>query len=738
MKDAQRSDHVPLLTLIDRLREGRFEIPDFQREFEWVPSDIQELMKSIFRDYYIGNLLLWKGPDQIFDSLSCERITGYDGERHRREHVVLDGQQRLSAMYYAFFAPDMPAPKRKNRYFYFIQIDKFQEEAYDAAFISDWKRASEIILDNPQEQYRKHMFPLSILGKGGWDFPYWFQGYDSFWREKMDIGEKDAEIHVKNGQDFGDYMRDLVQNYRISCIELQSELEISKICDIFAKINSTGKPLAIFHLMNALLTPKEIQLKHMWREAEPRLDFVDSDNMNVYVLQVMSILRQGYLSARYLYFLLPGYARPIRDPDGTRRSEIQVADKPEFIHLWDTAVSALERSIERLRHVQEFGAIHSKFLPYQAILPVFAALDEELGKITTSSRLSASVKFRYWYWASVFTQRYSGATESTAAIDYRDVLGWFASDGTEPSMITSFRENIGDLDLLSENRPQSAVYKGIINLLVLAGAKDWISGNAPIHDDLDDHHIVPQTWGKEHDLGNEIDTILNRTLLSAGTNRNIIRDRLPSEYLPELAEQSSEDTVRSILSSHLISPEAFNILMRNPFTPDDYREFLSERQQTLRETIGHLMSMDHLEYEPTLSELDDSIRDIELALRACIADSLAGDIHLLPSDPRIRADQQIEQYLKTNPGADQEQHSKTLMGKLEHFDLRGLQQVITNKSLWERFEPRFKTKELLNRHFDQLTGLRNPLAHSRPLGEVSRLEGEAAIKWFRAALGLED
>ena len=35
MKDAQKPDHVSLSTLIGRLREGRYVIPDFQREFEW-------------------------------------------------------------------------------------------------------------------------------------------------------------------------------------------------------------------------------------------------------------------------------------------------------------------------------------------------------------------------------------------------------------------------------------------------------------------------------------------------------------------------------------------------------------------------------------------------------------------------------------------------------------------------------------------------------------------------------
>ena len=47
MKDAQKPDHISLTTLLSRLKEGRFVIPDFQREFEWKPWDISELMRSI-------------------------------------------------------------------------------------------------------------------------------------------------------------------------------------------------------------------------------------------------------------------------------------------------------------------------------------------------------------------------------------------------------------------------------------------------------------------------------------------------------------------------------------------------------------------------------------------------------------------------------------------------------------------------------------------------------------------
>jgi uncharacterized protein with ParB-like and HNH nuclease domain len=82
LKDAQKPDHTSLNTLLARLKEGRFVIPDFQREFEWRPWDISELMRSIFLDYYIGSLLLWKGKAENFKALSVSRSTATKGRQN--------------------------------------------------------------------------------------------------------------------------------------------------------------------------------------------------------------------------------------------------------------------------------------------------------------------------------------------------------------------------------------------------------------------------------------------------------------------------------------------------------------------------------------------------------------------------------------------------------------------------------------------------------------------------------
>lgn len=331
MKDAQKPDHISLNTLIGRLREGRFVIPDFQREFEWKPWDIRDLMRSIFLDYYIGSLLLWTGKKENFSALSCEPLYGFNGEP-RPEYIVLDGQQRLTALYYAFLAPDIPLPTRANRYFYYIRVDRFLAEQYDTAFEYDWSRNWSQLMKNKEDQFSGHIFPLAVVGEGGWALPNWVQGYEKHWRDKLskaqaagqDEAAKMADLQAENAHAFGEHLRELTEQYQISYIELDQQLDIDKVCDIFTQINSRGVQLDTFDLINALLKPKGLQLKQMWRDAAPRLEFVDTEKMNTYILQVMSILRQGYCSPKYLYFLLPGQEKPVRDPDGTRRKEVLI------------------------------------------------------------------------------------------------------------------------------------------------------------------------------------------------------------------------------------------------------------------------------------------------------------------------------------------------------------------------------------------------------------------------------
>jgi hypothetical protein len=740
MKDAQRPDHVSLMTLVNRLREGRFVIPDFQREFEWKPWDISELIRSIFLDYFIGSLLLWKGKKENFESLACEPIYGFQGQGVP-EHIVLDGQQRLTAMYYAFMAPDVPAPSRANRFLYFIRVDRFMEEAYDEAFEYDWTRTGEKTLGTDIEQYEKHKFPLAVVGRGDRAVVKWSTGYEEHWKSRQaaalaagdEAGAAIAHRYAENGQLFDKHLEGITQQFQISYIELDQELELDKVCDIFTQINSRGIRLDVFDLINALLKPRGLQLKHLWREAAPSLEFVQTERMNVYILQVISILRQAYCSPKYLYFLLPGQEKKVREADGSLRKEVLVRNIAEFETRWGEAVEALQRAIDLLRHPQEFGAISSQYLPYVSILPVFAALQVAARTLPAIRQLDAQRKCRHWYWASVFTNRYSGSVESTSARDYLDVKAWFGDDLAEPALIGEFRGRFKTLELRRETKRGSSVYNGIFNLLVLRGARDWMAGTVPQYGDLDDHHIVPKSWGKEHGLGSAIDSILNRTPLTADTNRKVINDRLPNEYLPELIAANGEAAVRAILESHFVSPAAFDILRRDSFGTDDFEDFLAERQRTLQDAIEDLLVKERLDLPPQLRELDVQVEAVELNLRGAIAEALGGDATGLPPHVLQRIDERLQAAAKKNAALDLSYY-QTLGGRLEYADLREVQDAILSKTSWPLFQGRFANKETLAKRFDQLAELRNGIRHSRTVDEVTRKEGEAAILWFRQVL----
>jgi hypothetical protein len=740
MKDAQKPDHVSLMVLVNKLREGRFVIPDFQREFEWKPWDISELMRSIFLDYFIGSLLLWKGKKDNFESLACEPIYGFQGQG-TPEHIVLDGQQRLTAMYYAFMAPDMPAPSRANRFLYFIRVDRFMEEAYDEAFEHDWTRTGEKTLETATAQYEKHKFPLAVVGRGDRAIVRWSQGYEEYWRSReasaLTAGdEADATVarrHTENARLFDKHLEGITQQFQISYIELDQELELDKVCDIFTQINSRGIRLDVFDLINALLKPKGLQLKHLWREAAPQLDFVETERMNVYILQVMSILRQAYCSPKYLYYLLPGQEKKVREVDGSLRKEVLVRDISEFEKRWVEAVDALHRAISLLRHPQEFGAISSHYLPYVSILPVFAALQVAARALPAVRQLDAQRKIRHWYWASVFTNRYSGSVESTSARDYLDLKAWFDDDVAEPAVISAFRGRFKALDLRRETKRGSSVYNGIFNLLVLRGARDWMAGTVPQYGDLDDHHIVPKSWGNEHGVGSTIDSILNRTPLTADTNRKVINDRSPNEYLPELIAANGESAVRAILESHFVSPVAFDILRRDPFGPDDFEALLAERQRTLQDAIEDLLVKERLDLPPQLRELDAQLETVELALRRTINQALGGNAGTLPPHVLQKIDERLQAAAKKNAALDLTYY-QTLGGRLEYADLREVQDSIMSKAIWPLFQARFANKETLAKRFDQLAELRNGIRHSRTVDEVTRKEGEAALLWFQQVL----
>ncbi|MDZ7718980.1 MAG: DUF262 domain-containing protein [Balneolaceae bacterium] len=742
MKNVEKPSRIHLSKLISNLREGNYVIPDFQREFEWKPWDVLDLIRSIFSDYYIGTLLLWEGNEKHFKTLSCESIYGYKGEPNP-EYVVLDGQQRLTALHYVFFGPDINFRNRANRYLFFVNIPELLDENFEEAFFYSYYKKHERLLENPEEQFDQHVYPLSFFSKKGYDRYRWFDQYEKYWVNKASEIEKEDPTNTevineyrnysKRGNELRDYFEELLNEYYVSFIELGENIELAKVCDIFTQINSKGVRLDIFDLLNAILRPQEIYLKDRWKSVKPRLSFADPGKMKIYILQVMSILEQAYCLPKYLYYLVPEAEKTIRNPDGSKETKILIDDKDEFVSKWDSAVKYIESAIKNLKNPRDFGAILSSYLPYPSILPAFAAIKAYISSDEVSNKLDALKKLRKWYWASIFLNRYSSSVESTSAKDFQDLRDWFQNDNDEPEYVSEFIRDYKNIDLLSEVKKGSAIYKAIFNVLIINGAKDWQTFELPEYDSLDDHHIIPSSLFRD-EVGGKINSILNRTPLSPNTNRNLINNRMPNEYLKEMIQKNGEKEFYDVLESHLISKKAAKILLRDPFTANDFDQYIEERRKSIMDAIENVCIREMTKITPALKDLDNKIEQIELGLRNLISSVYRRNgkklKEFLPGHLINKIDIRVNKELKSNPHLKEDDFEQ-IEDQIQFLDFSDYFDITATKSNWSSFESIFGNKQELQNRIRKLSDLRNRIRHSRDINETDKLDGQASITWFK-------
>ena len=175
-------------------------------------------------------------------------------------------------------------------------------EDYDQAFHYDWlSKRIQKMLDDRDAQFAGHIFPLSVIGEGGRRLYKWFEEYEDYWKAKGAAAEgvgNDAEAeeagkHAKNAAAFADYAADLIEQYQVSYIELDQELEVDKVCDIFTQINSRGIRLDVFDLVNALLRVRPETLCRITEFSEHESNGRELDEGERVAVEVLPVLGQS-------------------------------------------------------------------------------------------------------------------------------------------------------------------------------------------------------------------------------------------------------------------------------------------------------------------------------------------------------------------------------------------------------------------------------------------------------------
>ena len=75
-------------TLLSNTKSGSIAIPEMQRSFVWDSSKVRDLVDSLYKGFPAGYIIVWQNPD----------VKLKDGTKSSGKKVLIDGQQRITAM----------------------------------------------------------------------------------------------------------------------------------------------------------------------------------------------------------------------------------------------------------------------------------------------------------------------------------------------------------------------------------------------------------------------------------------------------------------------------------------------------------------------------------------------------------------------------------------------------------------------------------------------------------------
>ncbi len=558
------------------IAQGKTQLPDFQRDWLWDDQRIVSLLASISQSFPIGVVMMLEtGSDAVRFKLRPVEGVPEESIRAEPERLILDGQQRLTALFQALQSGKAVATRdtrrQKTLRWYYLDMTKAlnQDDERENAIISLPKNRrtrdfrGNVIDDysSPDSEYAACLFPLAKV----FNYADWRWGFNKYWNYAPEKGEL-----------FDAFEQEIVkrfEQYQIPLILLKKGTPKKAVCQVFEKVNTGGVSLSVFELLTATYAADNFRLREDWDARQKQLakhpvleDIQSSDFLQAVTLLTTRDRREKALGQSVAADRAPGI--------NCRREAI--LDLEDYEAWADHATVGFEKAAKLLFSQKLFD---SRDLPYRTQLTPLAAILATLGD--RSEKDGVRAKLIRWYWCGVFGELYGGSIETRFANDLPEVLDWI-DGGPEPATVVD--ANFAAVRLLTLRTRNSAAYKGLYALLLRNGAWDFLSGETIdvqmySDDKIDIHHIFPRAWCLEKEVdANRCDSIVNKTPLSARTNR-IIGGKPPSIYLPRIQRLAGIDESRmnQILQSHVIDPEAPRA--------DDFEAFWKKREEALLDRI---------------------------------------------------------------------------------------------------------------------------------------------------------
>lgn len=556
-------------SLLYEIDNGMTVLPDFQRDFVWEPGMVRGLLVSIASRYPAGSLLRVRNTKQYF---AWRRFEAAPVSAGAPTFLVLDGQQRLTSLYQAFYG--------LGDYRFYLKLDLLSSggEIEDAIFYEKVGSKIEKKYREFSTQAAELVLPLKVLRAQHANVTSWIMGVSKQMaaNDVNKLFETQAKLQAVAEQ----WLRP-IEDYEFPVVTLSDETEADAICTIFETLNRTGVKLSVFELLTARFYPTKLNLRDSWAKA-----FVENGIFEDFAVDP--------------YQLLQALMLRVSDADPNRsitckKGEILKLTRADIDLHWPSIVEGLAKGLELLR--DDCGVVSGQWLPYSPMLvPLMAILAKHPLDSSADSGVRRSKLVR-WFWCSSLSARYESAANTRSEEDYDQLSTWLKG-GALPEAVVHF--TIDNMHLIDVTPRQRARYRALMCLALRSNptgkkdrARDFNSGaiiDAALirHEDIDDHHIFPVSYLKKNPQpkAEAVDCILNRTLIDADTNRHRVSDRAPSDYLGEVRDELAKAnlSIETLLRSHMIDGSSIAAVWK-----DDFSAFLVERETSFKLAIAEVV-----------------------------------------------------------------------------------------------------------------------------------------------------
>jgi len=525
-------------TLLTWVKTKEIAIPEIQRPFVWEATKVRNLLDSLYQGYPVGYLIAWRNPT----------VKLKDGTPSAGKRILIDGQQRVTALRAALLGEEV--------------LNK------------DYETVRITIAFHPQKETFEVSNP-AIKKDAAWikDVSQVFAADAKLLEMTREYAQANPGVDENKVFHAIERLRRIISNH-VGIIELNEDLDIETVTEIFIRVNSAGAELSQADFAMSKIAVNEDYGGNTLRKA---IDYFCHAAIAPEFLR--TIEKQDKPFAQTDYFSQMKWLKSVNDDiyDPTYTDMLRVAFTSEFSRgkLQDLVALLSGRNFETKQYEaaiaeDSFGRLSKgvKAFISQTHFDRITMIVRSAGFVT-SSLIGAqnNVNFAYilylrgraegmaaaelerlvrrWYAMSVVTRRYSkGNPETDIDYDIRQIAEGGLTKYCEAVLDSELSDNFWtnlvpiELDTSSVNSPFFLAYQAA---QVKLGDKGFLSRDITVNDLLlnrsDVHHVYPKKHLKDQGLTRgRYNQIANFVLAQSEINI-AIGDKPPEKYFAHLAEQ---------------------------------------------------------------------------------------------------------------------------------------------------------------------------------------------------------